>query len=186
MLDKKKYIHDSVNAFNNVFKNELQDCDHSMPGRLSPYHVEGDVYTHTMMVSSYFLANFPHDFDTDDSYFLSDNDRGFKILLWACLLHDVGKPSAVVLRETNDVYKKTMTGHELGSANIAHAFLLMHDGFLDDDEIYDCVKLILYHTTAHNIDTDVLQFSDIFTEMLTILNMCDEKGRIHMEKECSI
>jgi len=54
---------------------EMKNAEHSATGKINPYHAEGDVWTHTMMVYDYALK---HEF--------SPNTR------WAALLHDIGKP----------------------------------------------------------------------------------------------
>lgn len=61
---------------------------------LNPYHLEGDVFTHTMMVC--LMAN----------KVAPDND----LVRWSTLLHDIGKPGA---RRINDETKRVaFHGHE--------------------------------------------------------------------------
>lgn len=61
---------------------------------LNPYHIEGDVFTHTMMVCLMARTVAP------------DND----LVRWSSLLHDIGKPGA---RRINDETKRvSFHGHE--------------------------------------------------------------------------
>lgn len=61
---------------------------------LNPYHIEGDVFTHTMMVCLMARTVAP------------DND----LVRWSSLLHDIGKPGA---RRINDETKRVaFHGHE--------------------------------------------------------------------------
>ena len=62
---------------------------------LNPYHLEGDIWTHTMMVHQ-------HVWDEKLHPNLDDGER--ELLSWVTLIHDLGK---VFTRQTDDEKKKT-------------------------------------------------------------------------------
>ncbi len=66
------------------------------------YHAEGDVAVHTRLA----VESCPHDCDAD--------------LLWAALLHDIGKPSTTVLGADGSI---TAHGHDKVGAGIAEQTL---------------------------------------------------------------
>jgi predicted kinase len=69
----------------------MKNCEHSHPkGNLSPYHMEGSIWTHTMMVTTVI--------DCMDS--LTTYEK--KILLITALLHDIGKPDALIEKSSSD------------------------------------------------------------------------------------
>lgn len=69
-----------IKEFSDLY-DKMRECDHSLPGKLNPYHEEGDVWTHTEMV----LDALPST--------VSDS------VVVAALLHDIGK---VYTREEKD------------------------------------------------------------------------------------
>lgn len=75
---------------------KMKECDHEIAGFHSPYHSEGDVWTHTMMV-----------------YNLAD-DFTLKVI---ALLHDIGKPFTQCIKQENKYY--SFTGHEFYSCFLA-------------------------------------------------------------------
>jgi hypothetical protein len=157
-MNKYDYLCGALNKFNKAFKRSLAKTEHTISG-LSKWHLEGDVYTHTMLVVKHFTHHYYETVSDDDS----------KILLWSCLLHDVGKPYAVCRRKNKG--GKTiqhMSGHELISAQIAIDFLKTID--LEEQQKDEIVELVLKHTSAHDITVD--------NANLSILNECDEAGRI--------
>lgn len=87
-----------VKSFPDIVQN-MKDCDHSVDGiKLNPFHMEGDVWTHTMMVFKQAITRYPDD----------------KLLHIACLLHDIGKVQAreIILDDNNTPVKCRFIGHE--------------------------------------------------------------------------
>lgn len=70
---------------------------------LNPYHIEGSVWTHTLMVMTYIEAKEYNDFTNN-------------ILLIVALLHDIGKPYAIDIKEgcseINKPARYSFNGHE--------------------------------------------------------------------------
>lgn len=168
-FDRVAYLKKSILLFNDVFGEPLKQTQHSKT--LSPYHLEGDVYTHTMMVVSVAVKKF----------YLNLRERDAKCLLWACLLHDVGKPEARFERDDGKVVFK---GHEYASAAFATEFLNENDlGLYDEDEL-NILFAIITHSEAHehgDVD-EFLQSEDLVVhgKLVNLLRICDEEGRIHL------
>jgi len=72
---------------------QMSDCEQG-----PPYHMEGDVFTHTCMV----VDNLPEDASNE--------------LRWAAILHDIGKPQT---REESDTGKVSFIYHEKSGSEMA-------------------------------------------------------------------
>jgi hypothetical protein len=89
-------------------KGRMQSCPQN-----PRYHAEGDVWAHTELVLEQFYAH-------KESYNLTPEEE--RILYWACLLHDVGKP----LVTRSEQGRITSSGHEYAGVHIARNELLLH------------------------------------------------------------
>lgn len=69
----------------------MKETNHGLPGKPSPYHLEGSVWKHTTMV-----------------YEAAKKHTNDNILLWTAVLHDIGKPYIYVDKNS----KRYFTGHE--------------------------------------------------------------------------
>ena len=149
-----------LSHFNKDWKNQLKICEHS-DNDLNSYHYEGDVYTHTMMVVKEALVICKDDGVTETE---------FKIVLLACLLHDLGKPFAKHERDG----RTFMSGHEIISASMGLSWLKQKQELfmLTDLDIERVIDLVLHHTVAHKAEYD---YED---PLLDIVNCADERGRI--------
>ena len=92
------YVQQLMETFPGIVE-AMKQCDHN-----SSYHMEGSVWTHTMMVYSYIKGAHP------------DNT----VLLLAALLHDVGKP---FVKTISDEGKTRFSGHEGYSTFLARDIL---------------------------------------------------------------
>jgi tRNA nucleotidyltransferase (CCA-adding enzyme) len=81
-----------------------------------PYHLEGDVFTHTVMV----CGNLPDNASTE--------------LILAAIFHDTGKPATRKLKREGNITKATFHGHEKLSAEITRKRL---EDYNADDELID-------------------------------------------------
>lgn len=108
---------------------EMRSCTED-----SPYHRESSVFEHTMMVCDHFNDHYS---DLEDDYFVG---------LFACLFHDVGKPSCRTRKENEKrgVYY-SYDGHDLVSADIATEIMYRHD--FDAFEIMRISWMIRHHQT---------------------------------------
>lgn len=80
---------------------EMQNCDHAYSeNKLNPYHIEGDVWCHTMMVCK--------EIELITKDIKSEEDK--KELMWAALLHDVAKPNTRYSNDNRELV--TFVGHE--------------------------------------------------------------------------
>jgi len=86
---------------NPILVKEMKETNHEYSeGKLNPYHYESTVWTHTMMVISHMVRD---NVDID--------------LFVAGLLHDIGKPKAVMIVEEKE--KKVFYNHANISANMS-------------------------------------------------------------------
>lgn len=95
---------DILRAFldNKVLCDAMKACDHGNDGTVNPYHLEGDVWTHTMLV-------------------YNQADSTDKIELIMALCHDIGK---VLTRKVKDDGKVTFYGHADASVQPTIDFVL--------------------------------------------------------------
>ncbi len=99
-------------------KRDMQNCQHNFSSRdLNPYHIEGDCWSHTMMVSK--VAE------------MRGYSRAVKL---SALLHDMGKPKARRVNPKNSHVQ--FFGHEKLSAKMAKPIvdkLISQDIILADE-----------------------------------------------------
>lgn len=126
--------------------NDLRDCCEN-----SPYHREESVFVHTMMVCEEFDRRYS---DLDDDYFIG---------LFACLFHDLGKPSCRIRKENaaRGVYH-SFDEHDLVSADLANDIMVRH-GFNEFD-IARITWMIRHHQTFWSLkDNDKkVAIADVF------------------------
>ncbi|MEL4107083.1 HDIG domain-containing metalloprotein [Oscillospiraceae bacterium WX1] len=130
----------------------------------SKYHPEGNVWKHTMLV-------------VDEAAKRKDESSDPKALMWAALLHDIGKPATTVNRRG----KITAYDHDKVGAHLARTFLSV---LTDDTRFIDKVAhLVRYHMQILYVVND-LPFHDIGgmkrqTDVgeVALLSLCDRLGR---------
>jgi len=146
MIMKKSYekiniretIHHYIKEFMincSDFYQDMQNCDHNETkvDCYSQWHIEGSVWTHTMMVLSQLTV------------YLDNTSRyhNEKLLILATLFHDIGKPKA---RFWNDKKQKIVFyGHSGISTMLANEFLEYIEPNLTKDEKLYILRLINYH-----------------------------------------
>ena len=127
------------------------------------YHPEGNVWNHTMMVLDYAAKVKPQSKDPD-------------ALLWAALLHDIGKPATTKIRKG----KITAYNHEKTGAVLAAEFL----SELTQNQLFieGVVSLIKYHMQILYV-VKGLPFADISATKehadifeVALLGFCDRMG----------
>lgn len=96
------------------------------------YHGEGNVLNHTALVVETCLKILPE---------LSLTDSEVRILKWACLLHDIGKPSVTRYEQG----RWTSRGHEAAGVPIARHILLSHAPELTIDERQAVCQIVKWH-----------------------------------------
>lgn len=140
---------------------EMAECTHHFSeDKLNPYHLEGDVFTHTMMVCQN-AKNLNH------------------MLRVACLLHDVGKP---VCRKSNkETQRVNFFGHEPVSAFMS--IDIMRDLGLNEDQIIHNFQLIALHTEVFKLTQDQITKRFVnnrrLIDNLFQVSECDRKGRFY-------
>lgn len=134
------------------------------------YHPEGNVWNHTMLV-------------VDEAAKRRGESKSPKALMWAALLHDVGKPDTTRVRRG----KLTSYDHEKVGAKLARRFL---SGFGVDPALTDRVcMLILYHMQPLFVEKG-LPFADVRgmkahadVGEVALLGLCDRLGRLGTDPE---
>tara|TARA_R100000951_G_scaffold114595_1_gene119875 strand:+ start:544 stop:1596 length:1053 start_codon:yes stop_codon:yes gene_type:complete len=136
---------------------------------LNPYHLEGDVWTHNMMVM--LEANRLKD---------KCDSNEFAHVLVAALLHDIGKPLA--RKKSKDKERVHFWGHEPLSAilspHIIDAIIRDFKVKLNKRLIIECIAM---HTDVYNIPREKLEARLIsnrpLARLLSLLSDCDYAGR---------
>lgn len=137
------YVQQLIDTYPDIVE-AMQQCDHK-----SSYHMEGSVWTHTMMVYSYIKALHP------------DNT----VLLLAALLHDIGKP---FVKTISDEGKTRFSGHEGYSTFYARD--IMQELKVPHDLMLDVLKVISLH------GVNISQLPNI--PYLSMFRKADACGRI--------
>jgi len=154
----------------------MRSTNHNFsPKDLNPYHLEGDVWTHTMMVFNYAVtANFPVEVQL------------------AALLHDIGKAYTLKTREKPDgqIYT-SFFGHD-GVSYYRSLYILKesYSDVLTNEQIYLVARLVANHSVLYswqNSDTgpskddwvkEAFAGEAAFLTLLTMLVESDALGRI--------
>lgn len=132
------------------------------------HHPEGSVWNHTLLV-------------VDEAAKIKYKSSDQRALMWAALLHDIGKPSTTRVRKG----KITSYDHDKVGAELAKEFL----GFFTKDEalISSVYALIKYHMQILFVVKN-LPFKDIKgilrdtnIEELALLGYCDRMGRTNSD-----
>ncbi len=130
------------------------------------HHPEGNVWNHTLLV-------------VDEAAKRRGESKCPQALMWAALLHDIGKPNTTRIRRG----KITSYNHEKAGAALARRFL---SGFGADQALTDRVcMLIRYHMQILFVVKE-MPFADIKgmkensdIEEVALLGLCDRMGRRH-------
>ena len=134
------------------------------------HHPEGNVWNHVLLV-------------VDEAAKLKDKSKDCKVLMWASLLHDIGKPSTT----KNKKGKITSYDHDKVGEELSIQFLQV---FTDDkDFIYRVSKLVRYHMQILFV-ANKLPFADIENMKLesdykeiALLGFCDRMGRTNSNRK---
>lgn len=134
------------------------------------HHPEGNVWNHVLLV-------------VDEAAKIKDKSKNPNVLMWAALLHDIGKPSTTKNRKG----KITSYDHDKVGDELSKQFL---NEFTDDmDFIYKVSKLVKYHMQILFV-ANKLPFADIENMKLetdykeiALLGFCDRMGRTNSNKK---
>jgi len=146
-------------------KQALLACHHNFDdSETNPYHVEGDCWSHTMMVCK--IAQL----------------KGYdKVVQVAALLHDIGKPNSRKINPLNNHVQ--FFGHEELSATMAEPLVadLVERKMITVGESKEILKLIAFHAYLYKYDEEEIyeKFKDdleLFKHLVE-LALCDDLGR---------
>ena len=165
--------------------NEMKECNHNLSDTdLSPYHAEGTIWTHTMMVYSQLLPT-------------ASND-----LKLAALLHDIGKPYCQVIKEGKG--RISFTGHEHYTSFKAIDVLNKFEEEMGEINKENILYAINYHDLLHKSvkstedgiifipEENKIKLNEMFDvnldlyELLFDLSYADMRGRISKDMALSI
>ena len=168
-MNKKELIERFID-WNPDIAQAMMDCDHAYsPSHQNPWHLEGSVWEHTMMV-------------LDEAYnrqFDFHIGSGRLNLIYAAILHDIGK---IYTRfEKHEKKRVAFFGHENYSIQPAIDFLVYDNVSAYDIEII--INLIGLHMRAHKIQSNEALYELAHCDrhlhkMLYAMNLCDGNGRI--------
>ena len=147
------------------YKKALLNCYHNFDEQeVNPYHIEGDCWSHTMMVCK--VAQL----------------KGYdKVVQVSALLHDLGKPSSRKINPLNNHVQ--FFGHEEKSALLARPLLedLVKKGEITKEESLEIEELILLHGTLYKLShkeiIERFRGKENFFRHLVELVECDGLGR---------
>ena len=147
------------------YKEALLNCHHNFDEKeTNPYHVEGDCWSHTMMVCK--VAEL----------------KGYeKVVQVSALLHDLGKPSSRKINPLNNHVQ--FFGHEEKSALLARPLLeaLVKKEEITQEESVEIEELILLHGTLYKLShkeiVEKFRGREEFFRHLVELVECDGLGR---------
>ncbi len=145
-------------------KEALLTCYHNYNDReLNPYHLEGDCWSHTMMVCK--VAQ------------LKGYDR---VVQTAALLHDIGKPQSRRINPKNNHVQ--FFGHEKISASMAEPLVmdLVSRSMLTQKEADEVLILVELHGEIYKNRESVkekLKEDPVIFNHLLELSTCDNLGR---------
>jgi len=149
-----------------VWIQKLMDCPQN-----PRYHAEGNVWAHTLLVLDKL-------YEFRDTLILSPEEE--RILYWACILHDIGKP--MVTRIENE--RITAGGHEYAGVHIAREILLSESN-LSAYERRQVLDLVRWHYvpfrwgTDHKTDAEYYQLAfRMNLRLMAAFSLLDFQGRI--------
>lgn len=134
------------------------------------HHPEGNAWNHTMMV-------------VDEAAKVKEQSKNKKALLWAALLHDIGKPDTTKVRRG----RITSYDHDKVGEKLCRKFL---QSLSNDDKFIDMVcDLVRYHMHILYILKE-LPYADpkglikkVDIHEIALLCRCDRLGRIGVNRE---
>jgi len=147
-----------------TLKLALQQSNHNFDEtETNPYHIEGDCWSHTMMVCK--IAQL----------------KGYdKVVQVSALLHDIGKPQSRKINPKNNHVQ--FFGHEELSAKLAEPLVqdLVKREMLTLEESEEVLVLIAFHGEIYKHRDEVekqLQSKPTWFKHLLELSECDDLGR---------
>jgi putative nucleotidyltransferase with HDIG domain len=134
------------------------------------HHPEGNAWNHTMLV-------------VDEAASRRSDSRDARVLMWAALLHDIGKPSTTKIRKG----RITAYDHDVVGAELSRDFLselTVERGFIEQ-----VASLIQFHMQILYVVKN-LPFADIrgmkqhtYIHEVALLGLCDRLGRTNAQRQ---
>lgn len=168
---------------------ELKECTHHYGENINPFHVEGDCWSHTMLVFSEMIKVCK---END----IPEGSEYFKLLLVCALCHDLGKPYC--REEVPEKQKVRFHSHESVSRvyAIGVAKELYEQGYLDNKSDVVLVSVIVgMHSVLFNMvqegKFEIETCRKTFKHRGNILTLCvlmslaDSRGRFFLKDDNS-
>lgn len=138
----------------------------------NPYHLEGSIFTHTMMVV----------LQASQSKYKDTNETVYNQILICALLHDIGKPMA--RRENHEKKRVNFYSHEPLSAFLAIDILrAIEDDFKIIVDKRVILEAIAMHTDVFKLSKEKLEdrlvSNPILSDVLMALSTADHSGRFY-------
>jgi hypothetical protein len=142
----------------------------------NPYHMEGDVWTHTCLVYQALLY-------VPQFHELPEQSQHMACM--AALCHDLGKPYK---RFVNEYNRPRFGGHEQRSVvemmNVTDFLVSVH-GY-NDEMIYDLMAIVASHSVYWLSDSmqnvlPCLNYNPVSLDIYKVLSMADQMGQIRRE-----
>ena len=138
-----------------------------VPESINPYHIESDIFTHTMLVCK-------------------QAEKAPYRLKLAALLHDIGKPSTRKINPKNG--RVSFYNHDAVGAFMALEILKRSELGLTKEEQVRIFSLIALHTQIYKLSVEQLAAigdRDLVADLIE-LGKYDHEGRFHTEDNATI
>lgn len=188
----------SFQEWNPELVEKMRNCSHHFDSdNLHPYHTEGDVWTHTMMMYNDLLSNYHQMVDDHteigdvvETHFSYDFDELYKVIAIAILCHDTRKVYNRFVPQ-GSYGRIAMHGHAFSSVQLAIDFMdfLKKDAriYLDDDDIHMVVNVISnhmdYYTSTVEDRVSMANFEMDTFYVGEILNLFDRRNSMDVNLE---
>jgi putative nucleotidyltransferase with HDIG domain len=166
MISRDILVNWFIKNYPDEYKTMLGTNHYVDPLEPNPFHIEGSVWTHTLMVMTWIEAKF------------GEVQNVMSVLLTAGLLHDLGKPIAKEYKEATDTKgaRHSFGGHE--GISTLKAIGILKNLQKDFPEVYtlnvveDIIKVISLH--GCHIDSG----EERLDELLTYFREADKRGAV--------
>lgn len=161
-MKRSDHHYNGMDHLLNMKEGESTTLETTHPLDINPYHVEGDIFTHTMMVCKQ-AENMPYEVQI------------------AALLHDIGKPDA---RSANPETKRvSFYNHDAISAFKALEIMNRPELSLNKEQKILIFNMIALHTQVFKLDQKKLASmctnNPELAENLNLLSKADSNGRFY-------
>lgn len=182
MINRDKLVNWFIDNFPK-FYSDMLDSSHYVD-RFQPniFHVEGTVWTHTMMAMTWIEARYDLTFELNGEV-TSDEMDDYVVLLTSAMLHDLGKPTCEEMNEANEKkpVRNSFKGHE--GVSVMYSIEVLKKLKKDFPDVYtdDIIELIIKVIGTHGVALD--EGDCKLTNLRKQFRITDKKGAVRKVDE---